>query len=379
MNWALQTPRDHVLSLSANIPIFFANVRPIMTDDAVAVFDLAKTHQLLAANDKTDLTARCFTKAMQRLFKTIGAVGVVALTLAAVAQSSAQMGTKTHFTETFLCLRALNSERSGWDNNSEVYVAEAARRGLTVEACRQMLAQPSSAPTDNPTASTSNLPDRALCVNADGLTVYSCRLLLAQPFFPPTSSSPESGTTSSGTGEQRAFLEAALFFLTGVDATSDEIVSERQIVLRRYPLVAYLVDGKPCVVRLRNTTSHQIWQLDFCKITSYEWSVLIWRWNGKPDAFCVSTWGDSNIWEGKPDENFTDPDFTKTGRPVECGLFGTNNVPGGTIAFDGNWDADWFTTGYENRYERMRSQQRVMASFKHIRTLLTPPEQRKPY
>ena len=45
---------------------------------------------------------------------------------------------------------------------------------------------------------------------------------------------------------ETSFLEAAQFFLTGVDATSDEIVSEREIVLHKYPLVVYLVDDKTC-------------------------------------------------------------------------------------------------------------------------------------
>jgi len=58
-------------------------------------------------------------------------------------------------------------------------------------------------------------------------------------------------STISSANAETSFLEAAQFFLTGVDANSDEIVSEREIVLRKYPLVVYLVDDKPCVVRMR--------------------------------------------------------------------------------------------------------------------------------
>jgi hypothetical protein len=42
--------------------------------------------------------------------------------------------------------------------------------------------------------------------------------------------------------------------MTGEDATRDEIISDREIALREYPLVFYLVGDKPCVVlRQQNT------------------------------------------------------------------------------------------------------------------------------
>jgi hypothetical protein len=66
-----------------------------------------------------------------------------------------------------------------------------------------------------------------------------------------------------------SFLEAALFFLTGVEATNQDIVTDREIILRRYPLVAYLVDGNPCAVRIRNTNNNRLYQMDFCKITGW--------------------------------------------------------------------------------------------------------------
>ena len=74
---------------------------------------------------------------MQRLFKTIGVVTVVTLTLAAVA--SAQY--ITTISDRVVCANALNRERSAWDQNPgfSEYVAEAARRRLSITDCRQTL------------------------------------------------------------------------------------------------------------------------------------------------------------------------------------------------------------------------------------------------
>jgi hypothetical protein len=119
-----------------------------------------------------------------------------------------------------------------------------------------------------------------------------------------------------------SFLEAALFFLTDVEATHEDTATDREIILRQYPLVAYLVDGNPCLVRLRSTSSNRpnsIWQMDFCKITRWQWVRGGWpgrdslgqpaftqagyHWFGK-DAFCISrNWHE--------DENYMDPDFAK--------------------------------------------------------------------
>jgi hypothetical protein len=85
---------------------------------------------------------------MQRLFKIIGGVSVVALTLSEVVGSSAQTSS---LPDRALCVNALNRERSVW-NSSTFFsedVAEAARRGLTIAACRQLIAQsPFSAPSE---------------------------------------------------------------------------------------------------------------------------------------------------------------------------------------------------------------------------------------
>jgi hypothetical protein len=81
---------------------------------------------------------------MRRLFKTIGVVGIVALTLAAVAESSAQSISKLEL-ERILCASALSADKSAWDRSPDnaKRVAEAARRGLT---CRKLVAQAPSAP-----------------------------------------------------------------------------------------------------------------------------------------------------------------------------------------------------------------------------------------
>ena len=77
---------------------------------------------------------------LRRPLKTIGVVSSVALTLVAVAESSAQ--SIATISGRLICANALNRERSAWGQNREFseYVAEATRRGLTVDACRQLLA-----------------------------------------------------------------------------------------------------------------------------------------------------------------------------------------------------------------------------------------------
>ena len=55
---------------------------------------------------------------MQRLFKTIGVVSIVALILAAVAKSSAQTSCSPKRTgdDNSVCLNALNRERTVWED-----------------------------------------------------------------------------------------------------------------------------------------------------------------------------------------------------------------------------------------------------------------------
>jgi hypothetical protein len=103
---------------------------------------------------------------------------------------------------------------------------------------------------------------------------------------------------------------------------------------------------------MRNTTSHEIWQMNFCKLTGYRWATGTLNVMGK-DAFCRSTW--------LLNENFMDADFGKTGKPVTCNVFGVG-PPGYTTAFDGAWDAYMFSNGKLKL--PFRSQERFMASLK---------------
>jgi hypothetical protein len=85
---------------------------------------------------------------MQRVSKTIGVVGIVALV--AVVESSAQpanIGNLTNDPKEAICTNALNREGTAWDQrpNFSKYVAEAGRRGLTIDACRKLVAQPTPA------------------------------------------------------------------------------------------------------------------------------------------------------------------------------------------------------------------------------------------
>jgi hypothetical protein len=170
-----------------------------------------------------------------------------------------------------------------------------------------------------------------------------------------------------------SFLEAALFFLTGVEQTDEDSVTDREIILRREPLVAHLVDENPCAVRLRNTRNNTVWQMDFCKITEYRWVpgdsayYTGYIWIGREDAFCVS-------WKWGKRENYTDPDFTKIS--TKCGLY---NTGWGKAAFDHRIDIGVFVDkdSRPRYWNRPRSQERMVASFKYIVTLLTGKS--KPY
>ena len=214
-------------------------------------------------------------------------------------------------------------ERTGWVKDS-FYAEEAARRGLTVDACRQLVAQ--------------------------------------IPSPPPTSNSPLS--INGGTRDQRAFLEAAVFFITGVDTTKVDMVTNREIVLGRYPIVAYLVDSNPCAVRIRTTTKpYTVWQMDFCKITHYQRVnyVPIYQlvWVGQKSAFCVYRGWSLN-------ENYIGPIDEQTS---EC------------VRADGASAAIWSSTDDIRNLITIhnsggfRDVGRMVASFKYIVTLLTG----KPY
>jgi hypothetical protein len=88
---------------------------------------------------------------MKSPFKIIGAIIIGALTLAAVQslwpsnavdESSEQSEMRALLIDQVVCRNALG--QSGWDQNPKFsgYVAEATKRGLTVDACRKMIGLP---------------------------------------------------------------------------------------------------------------------------------------------------------------------------------------------------------------------------------------------
>jgi len=182
-------------------------------------------------------------------------------------------------------------------------------------------------------------------------------------------------TISPVEAKQPSFLEAALFFLTSVEPTAEDSVTDREIILRREPVVAYLVDGAPCVVRLRNTRTDAVWQMDFCKITSYRWMqgssarYSTYLWFGEPDAFCFSDKWDRH-------ENYTDPDFAKIA--TRCSAI---KRPWGYEVFNdhvpiSNFGISTFVNTRNSMHpEWYRSQARMVDCFEYIVTLLTgePP------
>jgi hypothetical protein len=94
---------------------------------------------------------------------------------------------------------------------------------------------------------------------------------------------------SSGTSEQRAFLEAALFFVTNIEPRQEDTVNDREIIIYRHRIKAYLVDSNPCAVRFSTTTgTYTVWQIDFCEISSYRrlgrYEI---QWWGSKTGLCI--------------------------------------------------------------------------------------------
>jgi hypothetical protein len=212
-------------------------------------------------------------------------------------------------------------------------------RGLTVDACRQAIGAADGG-ASNPPART------------DGTS------------NPPASTESGSGRRSSPDKAETSFLEAALFFITGVDATSEDSVTEREIVLRREPIVAYLVDSNPCAFRIRTTTQpYTVWQWDFCKITHYQGGGLsrydtTVLWMGHKTAFCIYRGWNKN-------ENYTGPIDEQNCR----GVFNeTAPLANGYTAWNSYLDIGSLIDRDKPRGGRSRD--RMIASFKYIVTLL---------
>lgn len=171
---------------------------------------------------------------------------------------------------------------------------------------------------------------------------------------------------------ETSFLQAALFFLTDVEATRNDDVSETEINLRQYPLVIYLMEDVPCVVRIRNTRTNILWQMNFCKITRWTWegpgAWAGYRWIGA-GAFCVSRKWNRN-------ENYTDPDFAKIA--TACDL--EQHPYYGTSAYLDRLDIRFYLSGdgWSWQWNWGRSRDRMIASFRYIVWILNG-EEPKPY
>jgi hypothetical protein len=263
---------------------------------------------------------------MNPALKVIGVVTVMALTLAAVAETSAKSGSIKDFSDKDLCDGTLNRERSAWDQNSPYSKEEALKRGLTLDACRQLLAA-------------------------------------FESFGKP------SGLAEGGTREQRAFLEAALFFITGVDTSREDMVANREIVLDRYPIVAYLMEDNDCAVRIRHTAKpYWVLQMDFCKITHWQdmgrYGV---RWFGYKSATCFLFDG----WD--KNENYFGEINAQNSR---CSIYeyGRDDTSNTYTAWTDGIGIESLLPEPGPKGDR-RAVDRMIASFKYIVTLLTG----KPY
>src|SRR5262249_15531296 len=129
-----------------------------------------------------------------------------------------------------------------------------------------------------------------------------------------------------------------------------------------------------CAVRLRNTINNTLWQMDFCKFRRYEYNPPnrsqgdlygqgTYLWYGDQDGFCVPLKWDQAA-------NYMDSDFMKI--VTECG------TPSRTVVDNSYLDIGWFVDkGSQPRGGRSLS--RMVAAFKYIEQLLTPPDRRKPY
>jgi hypothetical protein len=104
---------------------------------------------------------------------------------------------------------------------------------------------------------------------------------------------------------QASFLEAALYFMTDLEPTAQDIVTEDEIVVRygSMVLVAYTVPSNRCAVRIRKklepTLSGVITQFDFCKLTNYQLDStpgghVNVTWLGHRTGMCIYKGWDKN-------------------------------------------------------------------------------------
>jgi hypothetical protein len=166
-----------------------------------------------------------------------------------------------------------------------------------------------------------------------------------------------------------SFLEAALFFLTNVEAGGSDTITDSEIALSRYSLVAYLgpaePNGRTCRVRLRNTATNQIWQMNFCKLHGYQYSQFggggFWVFEGDAEAWCTVTPKVNENYMGEMDkETWGDGDL-----PVACSKGG--GLPGHKAVFAGGRGISEFIPLARSIGT---SQQRVIDCFRYIMALL---------
>ena len=110
-------------------------------------------------------------------FKFIGVVSIGALTLmAAVTELSAQESNSlSSHDKNRVCSSALNAERTEWEQEPLFlkYVAEAKRRGLTVDSCRQLLERAYSASTSiSPASTDSGIGLTTIFLIATAIAIY---------------------------------------------------------------------------------------------------------------------------------------------------------------------------------------------------------------
>lgn len=183
----------------------------------------------------------------------------------------------------------------------------------------------------------------------------------------------------SEANKQRAFLEAATYFITWVevDPSKGDVVSDTQIELGRWPIVIYLPDNN-CAVRLRTTTKgYTVWQMDFCKLKYWrsetQFGHTTATWIGERSAWCT-------YWAWDKNENYygdINPLNSK-----HCSV-----DPPGSSANDQGYYQAWTSLNDINDLVDVngkgrkfggysqRPVDRMIASFKYIVTLLTG----KPY
>ena len=155
----------------------------------------------------------------------------------------------------------------------------------------------------------------------------------------------------------------------------DTNVTNREVVLDQYPIVAYLVDSNPCAVRIRHTeTPHWIMQMDFCKITHYQKMYGAVRWYGYKGAMCYFYGWDKN-------ENYFGPINEQNSKRCSIYEYKSEGLSNWYTAWTSGIDINDLLPepGQHQNYAPLRSEERMIGAFTYIVKLLTPPEQRKPY